>query len=61
MGEYYSARQRNDTLTLAATGMDFEHSILSERSQMQNSPGYVMPLLETSRMGRSGSLWRGGG
>lgn len=25
--------------------MDFEHVIPSERGQMQNSPGYVMPPL----------------
>lgn len=32
--------------------MDFEHIILSERGQMQNSPGYVMPLLGNVQNGQ---------
>ena len=45
------ARERNEALT-PPIGMDFEHIILSERSQMQKSPGYVMPLLGNVQNGQ---------
>lgn len=32
--------------------MDFEHVILSERSWMQNSPGYAMPPLGNIQKGQ---------
>ena len=44
--EYYSTLKRGEALTLAATWIDLENTMLSERSQTQKDTQGVIPLME---------------
>lgn len=47
--EYHSAMRRSEGLTLTTTWMDFEHMMLSERSQTQEATNRVIPFTGNSQ------------